>query len=264
MLRFMGTKNNGDTVRPKTPRRDWGAVAILSTVGLFALVLVVWMISSVINAPVREATQRAEECSSDYGYILQNESYGFRAQDSHLWDGFIVACPEQFDDLNQFLAARESVRAANNDCTQLGELDAGLIEMMESYGECDGVPLAEGYEDSRPAENIPSKEPAPVQVPEEPLWPGGEAIAWDQASQHVGTFQRVCGPLVSSRGDDHGTYLNIGRDYPDARRFTVIFWDVNDIDPIRSGATICTVGEIVDYEGVAQIHTNPEAVEIWE
>ncbi len=95
-----------------------------------------------------------------------------------------------------------------------------------------------------------------------PEWPEG-GLGWDSARAHAGTEQRVCGPLVSMRETDDGTFLNIGQDYPSAGRFTVIFWDVY-LEPIETGATICGSGEIYLYDGVAQMEMwDPGALEIW-
>src|SRR3712207_4248623 len=54
------------------------------------------------------------------------------------------------------------------------------------------------------------------------------AISWDDALQHVGERQTIEGPVVgtvyvaSSNGQP--TFLNVGRDYPDSGRFTVVIW----------------------------------------
>lgn len=96
-----------------------------------------------------------------------------------------------------------------------------------------------------------------------PEWPE-EGLGWDSARDHVGSVQRVCGPLASMRQTDDGTFVNVGRDYPSAERFTFIFWDYF-LDPIEAGATICGSGEIYLYEGVvAQMEMwDPAALEIW-
>lgn len=95
-----------------------------------------------------------------------------------------------------------------------------------------------------------------------PEWPEG-GLGWDQASEHSGTVQRVCGPLMSARETVDGTFVNIGRDYPSADRFTFIFWDTS-LQPIEPGATVCGNGEIYLYGGVAQMEMrDPGALEIW-
>jgi hypothetical protein len=98
----------------------------------------------------------------------------------------------------------------------------------------------------------------PVQEESEPAAPAAETqpgggISWDEAGQHVGTHQRVCGPLMSARTSTDDVFLNLGRDYPDRGRFTIVLWDIGGVEPIASGATLCTSGTITSYEGVAQI-----------
>lgn len=93
-------------------------------------------------------------------------------------------------------------------------------------------------------------------------WPDG-GLGWDQASVHAGTVQRICGPLMSTRSTEDGTFVNVGRDYPSADRFTFIFWDMF-LDPIEAGATVCGSGEVYLYEGVAQMEMwDPTTLEIW-
>lgn len=52
-----------------------------------------------------------------------------------------------------------------------------------------------------------------------PEWPEG-GLGWDSAAAHAGAVRRVCGPLISARETTDGTFLNVGRDYPSADRFT--------------------------------------------
>lgn len=94
-------------------------------------------------------------------------------------------------------------------------------------------------------------------------WPDG-GLGWDHASEHVGTVQRVCGPLMSVRNTEDGAFVNVGRDYPSSDRFTFIFWDFY-LEPIEGGATVCGSGEIYLYDGVvAQMEMwDPGALEIW-
>jgi hypothetical protein len=54
------------------------------------------------------------------------------------------------------------------------------------------------------------------------------AVSWKNARQHVGRVVTVKGPVAgtyfarSSNGQP--TFLNIGVDYPDSRRFTIVIW----------------------------------------
>lgn len=96
-----------------------------------------------------------------------------------------------------------------------------------------------------------------------PEWPEG-GLGWDRAREHGGTVQRVCGPLMSIRETDDGTFVNVGQDYPSADRFAFVFWDVF-LDPIDPGVTVCGSGEIFLYDDVvAQMEMwDPKALEIW-
>lgn len=80
------------------------------------------------------------------------------------------------------------------------------------------------------------------QVAVGPDWLEG-GLGWDSAREHSGTVQRVCGRLMSARATEHGTFVNVGRDYPSADRFTFILWDVY-LEPIGPRATVCGSGEI--------------------
>ncbi|MGV9195292.1 hypothetical protein ACQ143_13180 [Microbacterium sp. MC2] len=102
-----------------------------------------------------------------------------------------------------------------------------------------------------------------TELPAAEEWPDG-GLGWDRARENAGTVQRVCGPLMSVRETADGTFVNVGRDYPSADRFTFIFWDVS-LQPIEADATICGSGEIYLYEGVvAQMEMwDPGALEIW-
>lgn len=245
-------------------RRIWERITLPTAIAAIVLIIAFVILRANVAQSEYESRQLIEDCVSDYAYLLQNESYGHNAQNSHVWADFSVDCPSEVEALSAYLAARETVRSAGNDCAGLHEsVDATLLAKLESYGECDGVPLADQYEAEPQSTNEPISEPRTSETPAKPVWPGGDAISWNEAGAHVGTVQRVCGPLVSVRDDDHGVYLNIGHDYPNIRRFTVIFWNVAWIDPIDSGATICTTGDIINYEGVAQIHTAPENAEVW-
>lgn len=100
------------------------------------------------------------------------------------------------------------------------------------------------------------------EAPVDPGWPEG-GLGWDTARKHAGTVQRVCGPLMSARQTEDGTFVNVGQDYPSADRFTFIFWDLY-LDPIDPGATLCGSGQIYLYDGVAQMEmSDPGALEIW-
>lgn len=93
-------------------------------------------------------------------------------------------------------------------------------------------------------------------------WPEG-GLGWDEAPDHAGTAQRVCGPIMSGRETADGTFVNIGEDYPSPNRFTFVLWDAY-IDPIGPGTIVCGSGTIRLYKGVAQMDIrDPGALELW-
>jgi hypothetical protein len=103
-------------------------------------------------------------------------------------------------------------------------------------------------------------DPLPVAAAEEQ--PGG-GILWNQAVEHAGTTQRVCGPLAGGGNSEDDVFLNLGRDYPDPERFQIVVWDIGSLESIDGGVTLCTSGPITLYDGVAQIElTDPTLIEI--
>lgn len=116
-----------------------------------------------------------------------------------------------------------------------GRIPAESIDLLRADGLCGAVTAD-----------------VPVAAPEPEAQPGG-GIAWNEAAGLVGTDQRVCGPLVNSGTSDDDVFLNLGRGYPDASRFTIVIWDIGGIEPIEYGLTLFTSGVITSYEGVAQI-----------
>jgi hypothetical protein len=108
----------------------------------------------------------------------------------------------------------------------------------------------------------------PTATPE--ICPG--AIPWHDAANYKGSYATVIGPVVSAvyASDVSGapTFLNIGTDYPDASRFTVLIWveyRANFPAPpeeMYAGATVCVAGTITDYDDIAEILvTGPD--QIW-
>lgn len=246
------------------PRKtDLGTRLILGIVGLFGALLLIVLLRAVFSD--FEGERRAESCKSDYGYLMQTESYGHHAQNSHLWSDFRSDCADELDELTAYLDAREVARAARNDCSDLEQqVGTELTRTLDAYGECDGVPLIDRYEldPVMHSDPVASTETEGASSPVAPVLPASSTVAWDEALGYAGSVQRVCGPVVSVRGDEHAVYLNIGHDHPDQRRFAIVMWDVEYVEGIAPGSTACTTGPVVNYRGVAQIHSTPEQVEV--
>ena len=79
---------------------------------------------------------------------------------------------------------------------------------------------------------------------------------------------RVAGAFFASSSNGSPTFLNLGVDYPNPRRFTVVIWGryrARFGSPERrySGRTICVRGLIRNYRGGAQIHaTSPAQIAV--
>ncbi len=199
-------------------------------------------------------------CTSGYGYssnavepscsnllsaAIQFERSGTGDIDSVI-QALTDSCSDEYEIAIDYLANSTDSEFAIDSCEELlgygGRSEA--VELLAQDGRCSF-----------------GQAPAPA-APAAPTWPDG-GLGWDEAGVHAGTVQRVCGPLVSIRGTDDGTFVNVGRDYPSTERFTFIFWDLY-LDPIEPGATVCGTGEIYLYEGVAQTEIwDPSALEIW-
>ncbi len=89
------------------------------------------------------------------------------------------------------------------------------------------------------------------------------AINWHEAKDHIGERTTVYGPVIGTRyastSSGQPTFLNIGRDYPQPNRFTVVIWGENRANfpqPPESyylGKTIYVTGLITEYNGVPEI-----------
>ena len=89
------------------------------------------------------------------------------------------------------------------------------------------------------------------------------AISWRSAGNHVGERVTVAGPVRGTRyaSDTNGspTFINLGRDYPDDRRFTALIWGKNrykfadDPEVEFDQETVCVTGTVLLYRGVPEI-----------
>ena len=91
------------------------------------------------------------------------------------------------------------------------------------------------------------------------------AISWDKASRYIGRTAtvrgRVAGTRYASSSNGAPTFLNLGVDYPNPRRFTVVIWGRNRSNfgtPERTyrGRVICVRGLVRAYQGRPEIHAS--------
>ena len=107
----------------------------------------------------------------------------------------------------------------------------------------------------------------------EALDPGKGFISWDEAASHIGESVTIEGPVVgamyadSSNGEP--TFLNVGLDYPEPNRFTVVIWGDDRAafpeapESYYEGKTIRATGEVSTYEGATQMEvSSPDAIEV--
>ena len=109
-----------------------------------------------------------------------------------------------------------------------------------------------------------SAPPPPPPQPSAPVVSSG--YSWRDASDHLGEFTTICGPVVTTfyASDSNGqpTFLNIGEDFPSSRRFIVLIWGddrgrfPSRLEDFYWGKDICVSGEVEVYEGVYEIEVS--------
>lgn len=119
---------------------------------------------------------------------------------------------------------------------------------------------------SRSTIEIESTSPPPEEITApattSPQPPPAE-IPWNEARNHIGEQGTVVGPVAgtkwASSSNGQPTFINIGADYPNSNRFTVVIWIQNrgNFSPppeiMYAGKTIAVTGTIQDYQGTAEI-----------
>jgi hypothetical protein len=79
-------------------------------------------------------------------------------------------------------------------------------------------------------------------------------IQWNQASAHLGEFATVCGPVAGMRQTDNAFFMNLGVDFPNEHRFTVVVWDqVGSAQNSFRDSDICVTGNITSFRRLPQI-----------
>jgi hypothetical protein len=99
----------------------------------------------------------------------------------------------------------------------------------------------------------------------------GDRITAQQAKDHVGEVQTVCGKAVSTRfastSKGQPTFLNLDEPYP-KEIFTILIWGSDrqkfgDPEVKYRNKQICATGKIISYRGVPEIAANdPSQIEM--
>lgn len=103
--------------------------------------------------------------------------------------------------------------------------------------------------------------------------PKSSAISWQDAANYNGKEVTIQGPVAgtyyASSTSGKPTFLNIGVDYPNDSRFTVIIWGRNRQnfpsvpETLYRGCTIEVTGTVYIYEGLPQIEiVSPDNIKI--
>jgi hypothetical protein len=113
-----------------------------------------------------------------------------------------------------------------------------------------------------PATRVTTSQPATG-----PATTTASAITWDLASKHVGETLTITGPVMGTHVTTGGKslVLNIGKDYPDPTRFTIMI-KTDDKNPASAdtymGKTVTVTGKIELYRKVPEVKVNPADVTI--
>lgn len=147
--------------------------------------------------------------------------------------------------------------------------DANDADDTETAGEAEGEPVDE--EPASVADSTAS-EPAPIEAMPEPSLPDG-VISWEDASDHVGEVVTVDGEVMGASyasGSNGGpTFVDLGADYPDPDRVSVVVWGEDRHrfsgapESIYLGEHLRVTGEIYLYNGACNIKvTSPSQIEV--
>jgi micrococcal nuclease len=101
----------------------------------------------------------------------------------------------------------------------------------------------------------------------------GVGLPWAEAINHIGetaTFTgKVVGTRYASKSNGKPTFLNVGADYPDSERLTILIWGTDRgnfpsaPESMYAGKTIAVTGLVELYEGAAEIQvSSPSQIEI--
>jgi hypothetical protein len=91
------------------------------------------------------------------------------------------------------------------------------------------------------------------------------AVDWSRASRAIGRRATIRGPVAGARyvnwTSGSPTFVNLGRDYPSARRVQVVIWGRNrgrfGVPERRyRGHTVCVRGYVDEYHGIPEIEVS--------
>jgi len=207
------------------------------------------LVLSGCSSPSYVRQESTTSCSDVLKMVIEGERSGQNSDAVNR--GFEVlssSCKREFNIAVDYISSRVTLNTlGNEECERFlaGRISSEALELLREDGLC--LAVGQGVAPSAPSA---------------PEWPNG-GLGWDSAMNHVGSYQRVCGPVRSVRNTEHGVFVNVGEDYPSQRRFTFLSWGYS-IEPIAPGTTVCAEGLISTYEGVVQIELDaPSKIEIW-
>ncbi|MBK0421124.1 hypothetical protein JD292_03390 [Leucobacter sp. CSA2] len=215
---------------------------LLSLVGVFVVIVLTAGGCSRVGY-ASEAPQPEQTCDQTLNSAIQQGRSG--STGSHLDSDLQYLadyCPDAYEVAVDYLSSRGGIPSGRLEtCATWGtRIRPEAVDLLRADGKCVESTTKRG--ESRA---------------------GG--LSWDVAAGFLGAEQRVCGPLVSTRTDNDDVFLNLGRDYPDPARFTIVLWDVGGVEPLPTGTEVCATGTISSYNGVMQIELwDVGAVEVWK
>ncbi|WP_457100105.1 hypothetical protein [Microbacterium sp. P5_E9] len=190
--------------------------------------------SSSVGGYADESAQSDVSCEEVAASVVQRErgddtSGAINDEMQYLADN----CPDAYDITVDYVSSRSTdPQFRFETCEEAAQyIRAEAVELLRADGLCSDGAAAGGVSES----------------------PTGEGLPWNEAVNHAGSNERVCGPLASQGRDDDDVFLNLGRAYPDPARFQIVLWDVGGVESLPVGTTVCATGPITLYNGVAQI-----------
>lgn len=99
------------------------------------------------------------------------------------------------------------------------------------------------------------------------------ASSWSEAGAQMGKTATFSGPVVATiyekALEGHPTFLNVGVDYPDPARLTVIIWEKDRAafpeapEDMYAGKTIQVTGTVIEYQKAPAIEvSSPAGIEV--